>query len=88
MLNIIKHLHFIIHCLESELHTWYKTVRTQFGKLSKRKSGDGSRELSDRDRWVLTSFDFLKTHIVRVTSRQAGGVSIAPLFFVFTSFYM
>lgn len=47
-----------------------------YGKLSQHKSGDGCRELTERDNWVKESFSFLSSHIVRVFSRQAVSVSI------------
>ena len=57
-----------------DLQTWYESMRTRFGRLSVRKSGDGAREITERDQWILTSFNFLSRHIVRIASRQ--GVSI------------
>ena len=47
-------------------------MRTQFGKLLQKKSGDGDREYTDREKWIMSQFSFLKNHIVRVASRQAG----------------
>ena len=58
------------------MKTWFDSLRTKYGKLSAVKSGDGARELTFRDKWVLDKFAFLKRHIVRVPSRQACGVSI------------
>lgn len=59
-----------------DLQVWYKSMRTMYGKLSQHKSGDGCRELTERDKWVKESFSFLSRHIVRVVSRQAVSVSI------------
>ena len=47
-------------------------MRTQFGKLIQKKSDDAAREHTDREKWVLTKFAFLRSHIVRVASRQTG----------------
>ena len=47
-------------------------MRTQFGKLIQKKSGDGARDYTEREKWVIGKFDFLKSHIVQVASRQAG----------------
>ena len=47
-------------------------MRTQFGRLIQKKSGDGARQWTDREKWVLTNFDFLKTHIVRVSTKAMG----------------
>ena len=41
-----------------------------FGKLIQKKSCDGAHDYTDRERWVLTNFAFLKSHIVRVASKQ------------------
>lgn len=54
-------------------------MRTMYGKLSQHKSGDGCRELTERDKWVKESFFFLSSHIVRVFSRQAVSVSIVSI---------
>jgi hypothetical protein len=61
----------------TELKTWYESLRTRFGKLSAAaKSGDGAtKELTDRDKWVMASFSFLGRYIARVPSRQIGNVS-------------
>ena len=60
----------------ADLQKWYETNRTRYGKISKRKSGDGARQLTPRQQWVLKSFDFLKDHINRLQSRAAVDVSI------------
>ena len=33
--------------------TWYKSMRTRLSKLTNQKSGDGTRDLTNRDRWLL-----------------------------------
>ena len=46
------------------LEHWMKDLRTQFSKLSALgKSGDGSKVLSDRKKWILKSCEFLRKHI-------------------------
>ena len=60
----------------SILQTWYKSMRTRLSKLTKSKSGDGSREMTDRDKWILTRFEFLKKHICRLRSRPGINVTI------------
>lgn len=67
-----------------ELTSWYWTMRTVFGKLcaqaAKPKSGDGATELTQRQRWVVRSFNFLVPHIVRQPVRALGiGAYKAPL---------
>ena len=60
-----------------ELTTWYRNMRTVFGKLrekaKKPKSGDGASALTERQTWVMKSFNFLVPHIVRHPGR-AGGI--------------
>ena len=52
-----------------ELRTWWYSVRSRFGRLTTSKSGQGasqsSKRLTDRERWILDVFHFLKPHIVR-----------------------
>lgn len=48
------------------LHTWFYSLRSRFGRLTAEKSGQGSsRRLTDRERWILNIFLFLRPHIVR-----------------------
>ena len=58
----------------SMLRTWFESMRTRFGKLTKRKSGDGAPQKTDRDKWILSRFAFLASHIVRHPGRPAGGL--------------
>ena len=46
-----------------ETGPWFKRMRTRYGKLTSKKSGDGAREYTDRDSWILRSFSFLDDHI-------------------------
>lgn len=58
------------------LMTWYDSIRTKVGKLTKDKSGQATSSLSDRDAFIMTNFRFLQDHIIRMTSRTAFSVSI------------
>ena len=58
----------------ANLKIWFKGMRAQYGKLTAKKSGDGTKEHTKRDRWI--TFIFLKDHISRVPSRQSATVSI------------
>ncbi len=58
------------------LLSWYKSIRTRFGKMSKIPSGSGTQDLTDRDAGILSKFAFLKTHISRQRGTQLVGVSI------------
>ncbi len=58
------------------LLSWYKSMRTRYGKLSKLPTGTGAHELTERDAGILKKFAWLKSHISRQRGRQFGGVSI------------
>ena len=58
-----------------QLLTWYESNRTRYGKLIKTKSGQGQQRMTQRQEWVVKSFDFLKAHIYRQPSRAACAVS-------------
>lgn len=45
------------------------SIWTQYGKLTKRRSGSGGR-LSDRDKWILENLSFLSRHIYRIPNRS------------------
>ncbi|XP_033119088.1 uncharacterized protein LOC117118581, partial [Anneissia japonica] len=47
-------------------------MRSQVGKITKRKSGQGTQLMSDRDAWVVQTFGFLEKHIVRIPSRPTA----------------
>lgn len=38
---------------DAEIHNWYKSLRTKYGKLKKKKSRDGQVEHTDGKKWVL-----------------------------------
>ena len=58
-----------------ELYVWYESLRTRYGRLVKTKSGQGAPKLTDREQWIVKSFDFLKGHIHPQPSRQGFPVS-------------
>ncbi len=51
------------------LLSWYKSMRTRYGKLSKLPTGSGSQELTERDPGILRKFARLKSHISRQKAR-------------------
>lgn len=57
------------------LKTWYRSIRTRFTRLMHRKSGDGSGELTERDRWILQNFAWLNVHVVEVKKKTTVSVS-------------
>ncbi|XP_076034780.1 uncharacterized protein LOC143021264 [Oratosquilla oratoria] len=51
----------------------YRSQRTIVGKVMKRKSGQASKSLTARQKWVMTNLSFLKKHIVhQPISSQLG----------------
>ena len=61
--------------IPGQLTTWYESNRTRYGKLVKHKSGQFPQRLTDRQEWLIKSFDFLKPHIYRQPTRAASAVS-------------
>ncbi|XP_062588499.1 uncharacterized protein LOC134250165 [Saccostrea cucullata] len=51
------------------LKTWYRSIRTRYTRLLHRKSGDGASELTERDRWILQNFAWLKVHIFEIKKK-------------------
>lgn len=58
-----------------QLEQWLTTIRTRFGRLSKEKSGQGAVRLTDREKWILRTFHFLKPHITRQRKPRTLGLS-------------
>ena len=56
-----------------ELLTWFKSMRTVFGKLKKKKSGQMVKLTTARQEWTVRSFKFLEAHLtIRTDTRQFG----------------
>ena len=53
-------------------------MRTRFGRLLKKKSGDGAK--TDREAYIRMKFAFLTDHIVESKGRQVVSVSAIYLF--------
>ncbi|XP_041352071.1 uncharacterized protein LOC121370720 [Gigantopelta aegis] len=53
------------------LKTWYESVRTKVGKMSDKKSDSATKDMSDRDTFLMQNFGFLASHIARVKGRPA-----------------
>ena len=66
-----------VPCKPEQLATWITSQRTAVGKLQKMElSGTARKEKTEKEKWLLKEFGFLKDHIRRVPSRSAGNVSI------------
>ncbi|XP_033118857.1 uncharacterized protein LOC117118385 [Anneissia japonica] len=59
-------------CTYKQLKMFLDSMRSQVGKITKRKSGQGTQLMSDRDAWVVQTFGFLEKHIVRIPSRPTS----------------
>lgn len=61
-------------CSASALEKWVGGLRTQFGRLLKKKSGSAAHRYTERELWVLKTFQFLESHIVRRRTKSSGRV--------------
>ena len=57
------------------LMVWYKSQRTRYAKLLIKKSGQGAKMLTDREKWILDKWSFLKMFITRQQGRVPSSVS-------------
>ena len=56
---------------DNQLKMFFDSMRTRYGRLTNSgKSGQGSKELTERDQFVLDNFGFLKDHIRRCPPRS------------------
>jgi len=62
----------------AHLQGWFKSLRDTNTRLHKKRSGDPPNELTERELWVKTSFDFLKS-VVRHRAGPIKSVSINRL---------
>ena len=64
---------------DGALLTWFKSIRTIFGKLKKKKSGQAVKPTTARQERTLRSFKFLEAHLtIRTDTRQLGKVLLPP----------
>ena len=60
-----------------EVFLWYKSQRTIYGRLKKKKSGEGAKAKTARQEWLLRAFSFLGSHVViRSERRQLGSIPV------------
>ena len=62
----------------THVHTWFKSMRTLFRRLTKKKSsGQATKVLTARQRWMVANFQFLSAHLtIRTPHSQLGRVPI------------
>ena len=57
--------------------TWFKSMRTLFGRLKKNKSGQAVKPTTAQQVWTLKCFKFLEAHLtIRTDTRQLGNVVV------------
>lgn len=66
----------LLLCTGTQIKSWLDSMRTRYGRITERKSGQGTPRYTERDRWILSNFGFLKDHIVRQAGRQSSQVCI------------
>ena len=64
----------------TDVSTWFKSMRTMYVHLRKLPaSGQPPRVLTARQRWLMSSLQFLSTHMsVRAPHSQLGKITVAP----------
>ena len=67
---------FSIFISVTQLKCFFETMRTRFGKIATKKSGQGLQHLSHREKFIFNNFRFLKGHIRRSASRQSDTVGL------------
>lgn len=66
------------------LKGWFRSLRDTHTRLDKKKSGDGTPCLTEREKWILSNFVFLKT-VTRHRPEPLHSVSIQLFYFFWTS---
>ena len=60
---------------DSTVSTWFKPMRTFFGRLKKKKSGQAAKAHTARQKWTLSNFQFLSAHVcIWMGTSQLGRV--------------
>ena len=59
----------------SDLQHWLRQMRTRLGKLSKVRSGQVPKELTERDKWIVEKLGFL-TRFVKICDPYIQGDEI------------
>ena len=54
-----------VEVTREQLETWFKSMRTAWGKTSQKKSGSGAKKPTPKEEWIVKEFGFLKDHIHR-----------------------
>ena len=57
---------------------WYNRMRTLFGRLKKKTSGEAAKQLTARQRWTKDNFSFLSSHIIIWAQHSQLGNVLTP----------
>ena len=60
--------------LGKDIMLWFKSQRTIYGRLKKKKSWQNAQTLTARQRWVLRTFNFLSPYLIARSSRNCNKV--------------
>ena len=61
---------------DSAVWTWFKSMRTLFGHLKKKKLGQATKAHTARQKWTLSNIQFLFAHMcIQTDTSQLGRVS-------------
>ena len=69
-----KKLH-VLCFIGEQIRVWFDGMRSQYGRITTKKSGQGAPELMKHDKFVLKHFVFLEGHIIRQKHTTRGPVS-------------
>lgn len=75
-------------CSTTQLYRWWESMRTMYGKLTKSQSGQGTPNFTERQEWIIKTFNFIKPHIVRVPSRSSKVNIENQMYLMFTCLYI
>ncbi len=59
----------------AKLQTWMDSLRSRYGRLIQTKSGEGVKEYTEREVWILDKYSFLKDH--NACQTYCHGVSVS-----------
>ena len=59
--------------------TWFKSMRTLFGRLKKKKSGQAVKPTTACQGWTLKCFKFLEAHLTILTDTHQVGKVVVPV---------
>ena len=58
-----------------QLSTWLRSIRTRYARLTKGKSSRAAeRDLTEREKWILSEFKFFRKHIFRHRKPKTRGL--------------